>query len=96
MTQNSAPADGVVHVWIYKGSKQMDSYLYVGKADGFDALPADLRLAMGRLEFVMEIDLFAGRSLARADAVAVLEAIHSRGYYLQLPPVDSLAVARVH
>ena len=83
-------------VWIYRSSKRLETYVYLPEADEFSQLPEPLRLAMGKLEFVMELDLYPGRKLARATAEAVLEAIEDKGFYLQMPPLDSSADARVH
>lgn len=83
-------------VWIYKGSRKLETYIYLGKEDDFDAIPAELLKAMGSLEFVMTVDLDPGRTLARANPKAVLEAIDTKGFYLQLPPVDRPGESRVH
>lgn len=73
--------------WIYKDARRGEIYLYLAKEDGFDAAPNALIDKMGELEFVMELELHQGRKLARADVLAVMEALDKKGYYLQLPPV---------
>ena len=92
----SAPNESARTVWIYRSSNRAETYVYLPKADEFTSLPKDLLKAMGRLELVMEIELYPGRKLARAKAEAVLTALEERGYYLQMPPLDRSAEARVH
>ena len=83
-------------VWIYKGSRRAESYVFLGKQDNFDCLPTPLRDVMGPLEFVMELKLHEKRHLARADAEVVITSIEERGFYIQLPPVDFVEDQRVH
>lgn len=74
--------------FIYKSLRKADAYLYVAEADDFTAVPVILRDRLGRLEFVMELQLTPERKLARADAAQVIDALSGQGYYLQLPPAD--------
>lgn len=71
---------------VYRSRLRPDTYVYLSEKDGFDALPEALRLRLGVLEPVMELELTPERRLARADAVMVIEALRTRGCYLQLPP----------
>ena len=73
---------------IYKSLKKFDTYLYVERADDFERVPAPLRAALGRLAFVMELELASDRKLAQADIGRVRQQLASEGYYLQLPPND--------
>jgi len=75
-------------VWIYKGSRRAETYIYVPEEDNFDAVPDALLEAMGRLQLVMELELHQARKLARADAAEVMRSVAKRGYYLQMPPID--------
>ena len=75
--------------WIYKDRRRGETYLYLAERDGFELAPPALLEAMGELEFVMELDLHPERKLARARADEVLRALDDRGYYVQLPPVDT-------
>lgn len=75
--------------FIYKSSRKTDAYLYVVEAGEFGTVPATLREMLGRLEFVMELQLTPERKLARADAAQVIDALSAQGYYLQLPPADA-------
>ena len=76
-------------VWIYKGSRRAETYLYLPEEDNFERVPKDLLEAMGRLEFVMEIAIDEQRHLARVDAKQVMESVSRTGYFLQLPPVEA-------
>jgi uncharacterized protein YcgL (UPF0745 family) len=75
-------------VWIYKGSRRAETYLYVAEEDNFERVPSDLLDAMGRLELVMELEIDAERRLARVDARDVMKSVTRVGYFLQLPPIE--------
>ncbi len=74
--------------WIYRGTRRGELYLYLAKKDDFDAAPKALIEKMGRLRLVMELELFPGRKLARANVDEVMKSLEHKGYYLQLPPTD--------
>lgn len=84
---SGADTPGFLRCWIYKDGPWGQTYLYLAQEDGFDAAPPGLIERMGRLQFVMELELHAGRKLARADVAQVMKALDEKGYYLQLPPV---------
>src|SRR3569832_1820029 len=71
---------------IYKSLKKFDSYLYVEKEGEFARVPAPLLQMLGRLEFVMTIELTPRRMLANADSSQVCLQLCEHGYFLQLPP----------
>lgn len=71
---------------VYKSLKKSDSYLYVEKEGEFARVPAPLLQMLGRLEFVMTLDVAPRRKLANADAAQVCRQLREQGYYLQLPP----------
>lgn len=75
-------------VWIYKGSRRAETYLYLPEQDNFERVPTALLDAMGRLELVMELDLHAERRLARVDARDVIKSVAEVGYFLQMPPLE--------
>lgn len=82
-------------VWIYKGSRRAETYLYVPTQDNFERVPDELLDAMGRLELVMELEIHAGRRLARVDAVDVMKSVARAGYFLQLPPIEPEGKRRI-
>lgn len=71
---------------VYKSARKADTYLFVADEDALSTLPAALAGLLGRLERVMEIELFEGRVLASASAADVMRQIDANGYYVQLPP----------
>ena len=75
-----------MHCWIYKSAQRAQTYLYLAKESGFDAIPVPLMRILGKLERVMDIDLNDRKTLARADVSVVKTALWEQGYYLQLPP----------
>ena len=75
-------------VWIYKGSRRAETYLYVPEENNFERVPEELLDAMGRLELVMELEIHAQRRLARVDAEHVMKSVAHVGYFLQLPPIE--------
>lgn len=61
-------------------------YLYIKKEEDFDLLPKELMLHFGTPTLVMELNLHAGRSLAREDVCSVMNNLKEQGYHLQMPP----------
>lgn len=72
--------------YVYKSLKKADTYLYLAKRDDFAGLPEPLRAQLGKLQFVLEVDLAPGRTLAREDPDVVRENLAMRGFHLQFPP----------
>lgn len=75
---------------VYRGAREADTYLYVERVDDLSRVPGALLARLGELSVVLEIELHADRRLARADPRAVMDALREQGYYLQLPPRDTL------
>lgn len=75
-------------VWIYKGSRRAETYLYVPGENDFARVPAELLEAMGDLELVMELELDEERRLARVHGKDVIAGVSKAGYFLQMPPVE--------
>lgn len=75
-------------VWIYKGSRRAETYLYLPEEDNFERVPAALLDAMGTLELVMELEIHEERRLARVSAIDVMKSVAKVGYFLQMPPVE--------
>ena len=75
---------------IFRCSKKDEMYLYVPHKEAEDKLlselPEDLKKLTGRLEKVMELDLFPERKLARAEAGDVMASLEEKGFYIQMPP----------
>ncbi len=77
-----------ITVWIYKGSRRAETYLYVPEENNLQRVPQDLLDALGTLEFVMQIELDEQRRLARVEANEVMKGVFRVGYFLQLAPLE--------
>ena len=75
---------------VYKSPKRADTYVYLAARDDFGRIPEPLRARLGRLQFVLDVDLVPGRKLAREDAAVVRENLALRGFHLQFPPASDL------
>jgi uncharacterized protein YcgL (UPF0745 family) len=71
---------------VYKSPKRADTYVYLAARDDFGRIPEPLRTRLGRLQFVLEVDLAPGRTLATEDPAVVRENLALRGFHLQFPP----------
>ncbi len=82
--------------FIYKSLKKDELYLYTNKKDDFSDLPVALLQSFGKPAFVMELELSAERTLARADTVKVLATLEEKGFFVQMPPTVLQASNRLH
>jgi uncharacterized protein YcgL (UPF0745 family) len=71
---------------VYKSHKKPDTYLFVEPEQEFKRVPQVLLDMLGKLEYVMDVDLDKRDKLAQADLQQVKAALSEQGYYLQLPP----------
>lgn len=74
--------------YIYKSLKKADTYVFLGEKDRFAQIPKSLQDLLGKLDFVMKLDLAERDKLAYADPKQVIQKIKDDGFYLQLPPKD--------
>ena len=81
--------------FIYKSLKKAELYLYVNKKDDFSELPAALLQSVGKLEFVMALELTPERKLARENSEKVLASLQEKGFFLQMPPTVASLLASV-
>ena len=86
LAQNPA-SDPRMRCHVFKSARRADTYVYLATREGFDAIPDALRATLEPLTFVVEFDLTPERTLAREDAVQVLENLTVRGWHLQMPPM---------
>ena len=75
---------------VYKSLKRADTYVYLAGRDDFGRIPEPLRTQLGRLQFVLEVDLAPGRRLATEDPGVVRENLALRGFHLQFPPATDV------
>jgi len=73
-------------VRVYRSTRKQEMYLYVDARADLGPVPDELIARFGKPVEALSLMLTANRTLARADAVRVLESIESDGFYLQLPP----------
>ncbi|MDD4914225.1 MAG: YcgL domain-containing protein [Methylococcales bacterium] len=73
--------------FIYKSARKEELYIYLDKRDDFSAVPDVLLQTLGKLNFVMELQLSPDRKLAREDAGKVIASIKNKGFFIQMPPV---------
>ena len=62
--------------------------MFVADPKALESLPDVLKTRLGRLEWVMELDLAGREALAATDPTTVIDSMESRGFYLQLPSGD--------
>jgi len=55
-------------------------------ADAFAVVPDTLLNMLGKLEWVMDVDLTTRDQLAQVDCATLIEQLNKTGYFLQLPP----------
>ena len=75
--------------FVYKSLRKADTYVFLAKRDGFDVLPAPIAETLGKLVWVMDLDLTPERKLASEDAAVVIANVERRGFHLQLPPPET-------
>ncbi len=77
--------------FIYKSLKKDELYLYIKQKDDFSDIPETLLDSLGRLEFVMALELTPKRTLARADVNQVMQSLTEKGFFIQMPPTPVTA-----
>ncbi len=74
--------------FVYRSPRRDLLYLYVPAEGDFSSVPGELMATFGEPELVMQLELTPDRQLVRATGREVIEALQSRGFYLQTPPAD--------
>ncbi|KFI21630.1 YcgL domain-containing protein [Nitrosococcus oceani] len=82
--EESAEEETAQSCAIYRSCKKNDSYLYVESQDDFSRVPGKLLEMLGKLEFVMRLELRPEISLAQANIREVMQMLREKGYFLQL------------
>ncbi|CAB1275036.1 YcgL domain-containing protein [Candidatus Nitrosacidococcus tergens] len=70
---------------IYRSYKKEGSYLYIKNKEDFSQVPEKLIAILGKLNFVMELELHPSISLAQGNPQEIINIIREKGYFLQLP-----------
>ena len=63
-------------------------YLYVPKDTDLQEVPEPLLKPLGKLRKSLLLLLTPEKALANADVSVVIEALQTKGFYLQFPPAD--------
>lgn len=71
---------------VLRSSKKDFTYLYLLEGHDYDDIPVALKKVFGEPEFVMDLELSAGRKLAYEDVKQVMNNLAEQGYHLQMPP----------
>jgi len=81
--------------FIYKSLKKEHLYLYVDTKDDFSKVPEALFDSFGKIEFVMDLELTPERKLAKEDVEKVINSLKTKGFFVQLPPINMPAPLKV-
>lgn len=88
INDNAGIDTGGIDVVVYRSARRGDIYIIMPTADDFESLPEALRSQFGEATAFLEFHLHSQKTLAQADADAVLAALAEQGFYLQMPPAD--------
>jgi len=75
---------------IFRSDLKSETYLYLDADKDFADLPEELQTAFGDPGFVMSLELTPVSKLARVEVEKVLKRLEEDGYFLQLPPNQSV------
>lgn len=75
---------------VFRSSTKAYTYLYLAEGKELEDLPGFLLEKFGPAELCLELDLSQRQKLAQADLEVVKTQLLNKGYYLQLPPEQSV------
>ena len=75
---------------VFRSPKEEGMYLYVKKDEGLTRVPKELLALFGTPQPAMVLLLTPDKKLARVSVEKVVESLEQQGFYLQLPPRDSI------
>ena len=75
-----------INASVFKSPKKVELYLYVPQVDGLEKLPKEILVIFGEPTHVIDVELTPEKKLARVKATEVIEALTTRGYFMQMPP----------
>ncbi|MGB1616705.1 MAG: YcgL domain-containing protein [Pseudomonadales bacterium] len=79
-----------MNVLVYKSSLREYLYIYVPESEGLSRVPSGLLAQFGEASVVMRLSLEPGQQLAKVSGDEVIEAVTEKGYFLQMPPIESI------
>ena len=77
-------------VVVYKSSLREYLYVYVPELEGLNRVPPRLLTQFGEPRVVMNLTLEPAQQLAKVSGAEVIAAITKKGYFLQMPPIESI------
>jgi len=75
---------------VYRSANKPDTYLYLDAEILPEELPDVLKHLLGELTAFLNLSLTHHSKLAQADIAEVLQSLADQGYYLQMPPGDTI------
>lgn len=82
-----------MQAFVYKSRRRADTYVFLAVRDDFARLPEALRVRLGELSYVLDVELAPGRRLAQSDPELVRVNLAECGFHLQLPPTGTMGAA---
>lgn len=80
----------MMKVVVYKSSLREYLYVYVPESEGLNRVPPGLLTQFGEPSVVMHLTLEPAQQLAKVSGAEVIAAITEKGYFLQMPPIESI------
>lgn len=74
-----------MQVFVYTSQRRTDTYLYLARRDGFDAVPDALQTPLAPWRFVLEFELTPLRRMPRVEAATLAVNLQAQGYHLLFP-----------
>ncbi len=75
---------------VYRCTRKADTYLYLKTGLETEDLPEGLVVLLGELTRFLSLELDRHSRLAQADARDVVAALDEQGYFIQMPPAETL------
>lgn len=75
-----------MQVSAFKSPKKDELFLFVPKTSRLADLPKELLVMFGVPTHVIDFELTSDRNMGREEASVVLGSLHSKGYFMQMPP----------
>jgi uncharacterized protein YcgL (UPF0745 family) len=79
-----------INCGVYRCASKANTYLYLERGLSSDDLPEGLQHLLGELTQFLSLELSESSRLAQVDIRHVLTALAEQGYYLQMPPAETL------
>jgi len=77
-----------IMVSTFKSPKKDELYLFIPKEPGLETLGDEILVMFGEPEHVIDFDLTPDKKMPRSNAAAIYEALQTKGYHIQMPPLE--------